>query len=174
MSKTAAKKPEAEMSALDMLAAIEKQKGELRAKALSELAVQASEAVSEIERIAKLYASLGAVDQIGIALVPPLTTALRGAGYAPSDVRQNESVKPQGEKGIRIRRTAEALKTDALAIVEIVKSAGKAGVAATDLKPKMEAQGIAIQGSLKDFVLKHSGVELRTEGEKRAAVYFLK
>jgi len=70
-------------------------------------------------------------------------------------------------RGKRGRRTAEELTALAQSAVDIIKSGGKDGVMALDVKSKLDG----ITGSVKQFVELHSDHKVKQEGSKRHTRY---
>jgi hypothetical protein len=76
--------------------------------------------------------------------------------------------RPKGSKNKkRIRRDVDQLKTLAEKAVSVIKSAGKEGIAAGDLKKQIKG----IDGSVKIFIEKFTDQKVKQEGKLRQTRY---
>jgi hypothetical protein len=69
----------------------------------------------------------------------------------------------------RQRRSKDELRTDALAIFELIQSKGKEGASGGEIRERFPKVGPSVVG----FVTKNGGGKIRTEGHKASTRYFV-
>jgi len=91
---------------------------------------------------------------------------LRSLGHAPNGT---PTVEPKRRTKRRIRRGPEELKSEAQAIIELVKQKGRDGATGKEIRqqyPKVEPD-------IKGFVQKHGNRKVKTTGNKATMRYFV-
>ncbi len=78
-----------------------------------------------------------------------------------------KTAKATTGKKRRIRRSPEQLKSEAVKVVALIRSAGKDGIGGNDIRKKFPGAGQNIRG----FVQQYTGEKLKTTGQKAGMKY---
>jgi hypothetical protein len=82
---------------------------------------------------------------------------------------KKDKAEPDGGEGRKLRRSSEDLKAQAEEVADYLKSKGRDGAKAGEIKERFGK----LSPGVKPFVEKHTDYKIKTEGAKAGTVYFI-